>query len=164
MKKIKLLQTLILALLIAAGTYGLIKLDEGRITAKLDPVAVAQAATSNPSPASTGYWTNVLSIPGSYTSTSSMTNIARFTAPWPATLVGFQAIARTSGSGTMTVNFKEAGSSVLSTPVAINTVTVAEGVISDAAIADEALMSIDLAITSGGTWTNPTIQIIWKRK
>ena len=163
MKKFRSFQALILILVLFAGAFSLIKLDEGRITAKLDP-AILEAATTNPSPASPGYWTNVLSIPGSYTSTSVMTNIARFTAPWPATLIGFQAIAATSGTGTMTVNFKEAGTTVLSTPVSINTLSVAEAVISDSAIADEALMSIDLAITSGGTWTNPTIQIIWKRK
>ena len=163
MKKMRLFQALILIVLILAGIYGLIQMDKGRITAPFDP-RVLMAATTNPSPASPGYWTNVLCIPGSYTSTSAMTGMATFKAPWPATLIGFQAIAKTSGTGTMTVNFKEAGTTVLSTPVAINTLTVAEAVISDAAIADEAAMSIDFAITSGGTWTNPTIQIIWKRK
>src|SRR4030043_314772 len=161
MKKMRLFQSLILIAVIFAATYGLIPLDKGRITAKLDP-AILEAATTTPSPASPGYWTNVLCIPGSYTSTSAMTGMATFKAPWPATLIGFQAIAKTSGTGTMTVNFKEAGTTMLSTPVSINTLTVAEAVISDTAIADEAAMSIDFAITSGGAWANPTIQIIWK--
>lgn len=151
---------LIMSFLLIGGLFvgGQIK------TAKLDPVLVAQAATENPSPGSPGYWTTILPIMGSFTSTSAMSNIVSFKSPWDATLMGFQAIAQTSGSGGMTVNFKEAGTTVLSTPVAINTKTVAEAVVSDASIADEALMSIDLAITSGGTWKNPTVQIIWKRK
>ena len=165
MKKVRLIQSLILILVMLAGAYGLIQLDHGRIVANLDPsVKTAMAATTNPSPGSTGYWTNVLSIPGSYTSTGTYTNEVRFKMPWPATLLGFQAICKTTGAGGMTANFKEAGTTVLTTPLSFKSTTVAEGVISDSSIADEATISIDLAVTGGGTWTNPTIMIIWKRK
>jgi len=162
MRKARFIEALIFMLLILAGAWGILQLEQGRITAKLDPVAMA--STANPSPASPGYWTNVIYIPASFTTGTSYTNYIKFKAPWPATLIGFQAIARTSGAGALTANLKEGATTVLSTPVSMNTTTVTEATISDAAIADEATMTIDLAATGTGTWTNPTLQLIWKRK
>ncbi len=120
------------------------------------------AAVTNPSPGSPGYMMVNLPIPGSWT--ANQTNIVRFKMPWPATLLGFSAIVRNTGStGAMTVDMTEAGSSVLGAAIAVHEHQVTEATISDSVIADEALVGVTFAITAG-TWSDPTVQMIFKRK
>lgn len=88
-------------------------------------------------------------ISGQYTANT--TAVVRFAMPFPARLVGVQATARASGgtSPTLTVDVMEAGVTVLSAPVAVTAGAVAFGTITDDTIADEAAVTVNLAI--GGT-------------
>ena len=131
--------------------------------ANLDP-QIVMAAVTNPSPGSPGYIMDNLPIPGNYT-TGTVTNKVRFKMPWPATLIGVSGICRTvGGASTMTVDVTEGGTTVLSTPLAINATTVAEAVITDTTIADEATIGITTRVSGTGTFVDPTVQLIFKRK
>jgi len=130
--------------------------------AKLDP-AILEAAVTNPSPASPGYMMVNLSIPGTQTSggvIGTKTNVSRFKMPWPATLLSVSGIYRVGGA--ISVDVTEAGSSVLTTALVLNSTTAAEGVISDSVIADEALIGIN--IVAGELCYDPVVQLIFKRK
>ncbi len=121
----------------------------------------AMAAVSNPSPASPGYSMVVLSVVSDITTT--VTNLIRFKMPWPATLVGVSAIVRDqTAGGVATLDVTEGGVSVLSSPISLSSSAVTEGTISDSAIADEATIGITLTVSSG-TWTDPTVQLNFKR-
>ncbi len=121
----------------------------------------AMAAVSNPSPASPGYFMVVLSVTSDITAT--VTNMARFKMPWPATLIGVSAIVRNqTAGGVATLDVTEGGVSVLSSPISLSSSAVTEGTISDSAIADEATIGITLTVSSG-TWTDPTVQLDFKR-
>jgi hypothetical protein len=93
-----------------------------------------------------------LHVSGQYTATTA--GVAKFTLPFPAKLVGVTATARASGgtTPTLTVDVGAGGTSVLSAPVSITAGTVATATIATATLADEAAITVDLAI--GGT--NPT--------
>ena len=117
----------------------------------------ALAATTNQAPA---VQVEILSfhISGQYTAT--LSNVVKFNLPFSAQLIGAQATARASGgtSPTLTVDVKEAGVTVLSSAMAITAGTVAEGTITDASLADEAAITVDLTI--GGTsptWNDITV-------
>ena len=102
----------------------------------------------------------VLTLNRQYTSTT--TNVVKFTLPYKAQLLGVSATARASGgtSPTLTVDVMEGGVTVLSAPISITAGTVAEGTVTDAALADEALMTVNLAI--GGTsptWDDITVTL-----
>lgn len=86
--------------------------------------------------------------------TATVVAVIRFKMPFPATVLGVSASARASGgtTPTLTVDVLEAGTTILSTPIAVTAAAVAEGAIADSAIADESAVTINLAI--GGT--NPT--------
>ncbi|TXT23893.1 MAG: hypothetical protein FD134_1862 [Gallionellaceae bacterium] len=104
-------------------------------------------------------------ISGQYT--ASTTGVVKFTLPYPVKLVGVSATARASGgtSPTLTVDVLEGGASVLSAPVSITAGTVGEGTITDAALADEAAVTVNLAI--GGTsptWNDITVLLTVVRK
>ncbi|MFZ5530299.1 MAG: hypothetical protein ACOY4U_04515 [Pseudomonadota bacterium] len=104
-------------------------------------------------------------ISGQYTATTA--GVVKFALPFPAQLVGVSATARASGgtSPTLTVDVKEAGTTVLSAPISITAGTVAEGTITDTALADEAAITVDLTI--GGTsptWNDITILLVLVRK
>lgn len=105
--------------------------------------------------------TNVQTIPlfisGQRTTTTAA--VVKFKLPFKAKLVGVTATARASGgtdSPTLTVDVQEAGTTVLSAPVAITAGTVATATVTDTQLADEAVITIDIAITG----TNPTFDDI----
>lgn len=117
----------------------------------------ASAATQN-------YMTSVpvqmvpFHISGQYTATTA--GVVKLTLPYKAKLIGVSATARASGgtSPTLTVDVKEGGTTVLSAPISITAGTVAEGTITDASLADEAAITVDLTI--GGTsptWNDITV-------
>ncbi len=138
-------------LVLSLGTF--------RQTARYDNTAMA--AVTNPSPASPGYFVIVLTMPSNYA--ASVSNIARFKMPWPATLVGASAVVRTfTALGSASIDITEADTSVLSSQISLASSTITEGVISDSAIADEATIGITLTIASG-TFTDPTVQLNFKR-
>lgn len=127
--------------------------------AALAPAGAALAATPNYAP---GY--DVVAIPitlaGQRTATAAA--VAGFKLPFPAKVIGVSASARASGgtSPTLTVDVKEAGTSILSAPVSVTAGAYAEATVSDSALADEAAITVDLAI--GGTsptWDDITVFI-----
>ena len=94
--------------------------------------------------------------------TASVTAIFRFKMPAKATLIGVSASARASGgtTPTLTVDLLETGVSVLSAPIAVTAGAVAEGTITDKELADEAVMTVNLAVTgTTPTWDDITVQI-----
>ena len=97
-------------------------------------------------------------ISGQYTANT--TAVVRFAIPFKARLVGASATARASGgtTPTLTVDVLEAGVTVLSAPISVTAGTVSEGTITDADLADEAVITVNLAI--GGTsptWNDITV-------
>lgn len=115
-----------------------------------DATRDANAATPN---YAVGTGVDVVVIPlhisGQYTATTAA--VARFTLPFAAQVIGVSASARASGgtTPTLTVDVKEAGVTVLSAPITVTAGAVAEGTISDTALADESAITVDLTI--GGT-------------
>jgi hypothetical protein len=143
--------------LIFAGFF----LMTSRKVAMLD--SEVMAAVENPTPGSPGYMMVNLPLPGSFTTGADAKKV-RFKMPWPATLLGFSAIVKTTGStGTMAVDLLKDGVSVLSAPVSLNADTVTEGTIATSSMSDESIIAVKTTV-SGGTWTDPTVQIIFKRK
>lgn len=99
--------------------------------------------------------------------TANVTAAIKLQMPFAAQLIGVSATARASGgtSPTLTVDVLEAGTTVLSAPIAITAGTVAEGTVTDAALADEAAITVNLAI--GGTsptWDDITILLTLVRQ
>lgn len=86
--------------------------------------------------------------------TATVAGVASFKIPAKMKLIGVSATARASGGTipTLTVDVKAGGASVLSAPFAVTAGAVSEGVIATSGIADETVVSIDLAITG----TTPT--------
>lgn len=118
----------------------------------------AQAATPNYSPAITGVTVIPFHLSGQYA--ASTTAVMRFAMPFGCRLIGAGASARASGgtSPTLAVDIKEAGTTVLSSAIAVTAGSYSEGTITDSAIADEAVITADL--TLGGTsptWNDITI-------
>ncbi len=127
--------------------------------------AAGMAAISNPSPASAGYMVVPFHISGQYTATTA--GVVKFQLPFKAQVLGISATARASGgtSPTLTVDVKEAGTTILSAPVSITAGTVAEGTVTDASLADESAITVDLTI--GGTsptWNDITVLLVLKRQ
>lgn len=93
-----------------------------------------------------------LQLPGQYT--ADVTAVSRFKLPFAARVVGVSASARASGGSapTLTVDVLDDGTSVLLAPIAVTAGAVAEGTVASPAVADESVITVDLAI--GGT--NPT--------
>lgn len=125
---------------------------------------LSSAATTNPSPASSGYMVLPIQISGQYTATTAA--VAKFKMPFPATVVHASATARASGgtTPTLTVDIKEGASSILSSAISITAGTISDGTLSDTALADEAAVSVDLTI--GGTnptWDDITVLLVLKR-
>ena len=109
----------------------------------------AMAATTNFSPSSTGVYVIPVHLSGAYA--ASTTAAARFDVPFKSTLVSVQASARfsTGTNETLTIDVQENGTSVLSTNISATAGSVKFGTISDATLADEAEITVDL--TLGGT-------------
>lgn len=113
------------------------------------PVA---AATSNFSQAVAGV--EVIPILISGQRTANVTAVTRFALPFAARVIGVSASARASGgtTPTLTVDLLDDGTTVLSAPVAVTAGAVSEATIATPAVADESVMTVNLAITG----TNPT--------
>ena len=125
----------------------------------------AQAATPNISVAGGQVMVFPFHISGQYTATTA--SVVKFNMPEPCQLIGVGAAARASGgtTPTLTVDVLDAGVSVLSAPISITAGTYSEGTITDATIADEDAVTVNLAI--GGTsptWNDITVIITCARK
>lgn len=117
---------------------------------------LAQAATDNPSPGSSGYEQIILHMSGSYTSTVTP---VKFKAPWPFRVLSISTRARlvqaTSGTAqTYSLDVRQGSTSLLATPIAIATLaadTIIDGAVAatPALVPDEATVSAIL--TLGGT-------------
>jgi len=97
--------------------------------------------------------------------TASVSNLFAFQMPFAAELVEVSATARASGGTgpTLSIDVKEAGTSVLSAPLSITAGTVTVGTITDSSIADNAKITIDATI--GGTsptWDDITVFLTFK--
>lgn len=122
------------------------------------PASAPEAAT--PNYAAGVYEVQALPIFISGQRTASVTAVTKFNLPFAARLIGVSSTARASGgtTPTLTVDVLEAGTTVLSAPIAITAGTVAEGTITDSAIADEGAITINLAIGgSSPTWDDITV-------
>lgn len=144
--------------------YVAILLTAALLAVTIAPVAFS--ATANPSPASSGYILMPVPILGIYSSTA-VPGIVKFKSPFSARVVHASATARAvSGtSPTLTVDVKQAATSLLSAPVAVAAGTITDAVLSTTpTIPDETAVSIDLAI--GGTspkWRDITLLLLLKR-
>lgn len=124
----------------------------------------AQAATKNYSEAIPGIQVIPFHISGQYTATA--VNVVKFNIPFKAEVLSVQATARASGgtSPTLTVDVKEAGTTILSSVISITAGTVSEGTLSDTSLADESAVTVDFTI--GGTtptWNDITVLITVRR-
>lgn len=86
--------------------------------------------------------------------TADRTAVSRIKLPFPAKILGVSVSARASGGTTPTlaVDVQAGGTTILSAPISVTAGAVAEGTVATDTIADEAILTVDLAI--GGT--NPT--------
>lgn len=111
-----------------------------------------QAATPNVAVATPGVVLMPVHLQGQFT--ADVTAVATLKLPFPARVLGVSASARASGgtSPTLTVDVLDDGTTVLSAPIAVTAGAVAEGTLAAPVIADESVITIDLAITG----TNPT--------
>lgn len=127
--------------------------------------AQAQAATPNIAVGAGQVAVFPLHISGQYT--ASQTGVARFAMPFACDALGVGASARASGgtTPTLTVDVLEGGVSILSAPIAVTAATYSEGTITDSAIADEAVVTVNLTI--GGTsptWNDITVLLTCSRR
>ena len=125
---------------------------------------IGKAAVTNYPEVITGIQIVPFHISGQYTATTA--SVVKFTLPFKAEVLGVSATARASGgtSPTLTVNVKEAGTSILSSAISITAGTVSEGTVSDSSLADESAITIDLTI--GGTtptWNDITVILVLRR-
>jgi hypothetical protein len=163
-RSLKLRELVFLILLVICFVIGGLFVGSQLKETKLDP-QILIAAVTNPSPASSGYYSLVLPISLTMNSTNDGTGVYRFKMPWPATLVGVSASVQNTGSGnTVTFDVTEGGVSVLSAPITANETTVTEGTISDSAIADEATIGINMSVTTSTNCKGPMLQLNFKRK
>jgi hypothetical protein len=143
---------------------GLIALCLVILTAAMALPFALQAATSNPSPASPGYY--VVSLHFDTQLTATQADKASFKIPWPSQLVAMKCTGRAlggTGSPTYTWTLQEAaGTLATCAPTAAGTEV--EGTISDAAVADEAVVTLDYAATgTSPTQDDATVILIFKR-
>ncbi|MDA8137988.1 MAG: hypothetical protein M0036_04970 [Desulfobacteraceae bacterium] len=138
------------------------------IAALLMAPVMATANTTNPSPASPGFM--VLPIVFDRTvATASAPVIFRIKMPFAARVISVTASAETidltSGDETYTVDVLEAGTSILSSAISIAAqATVYQGTVSDAALADEAVVTG--VLTAAGTTpsiSTVTVLLVLKR-
>jgi len=125
----------------------------------------AIAATPNVTPGAGQVVTIPILIAGQRTATQ--TAIARFAMPFPAHVLGVSATARASGgtSPTLTIDVMAGGVTLLSAPVAVTAGAVAEATVTTAAVADEAVITVNTAITgTSPTWDDIMVLITVARK
>jgi hypothetical protein len=135
------------------------------VAATLAPVPSVHAATPNVAVGAGQVAVIPLHLSKQYT--VSLTAEARFAMPFACDVLGVQASARASGgtSPTLTIDVKEGGTTILSAPFAVTAGSVSEGTITDAAIADEAVITVDLAITgTSPTWDGVMVLLTCARK
>ena len=121
------------------------------------PVA---AATQNYSLAVPGVVTVPLQLSGQYTATE--TDVVTFALPFKARVLGVSASARASGgtTPTLTVNVLDDGTTILSAPLSVTAGSVSEATVSAPSVADESVVTVDLAITgTSPTWDDITVLI-----
>ncbi|GAB4184215.1 MAG: hypothetical protein OHK0024_24360 [Thalassobaculales bacterium] len=119
-------------------------------------------ATLNIPPAIPGGFCWPILIAGARTATAA--GVVGIKVPQGFRVLGVSAYARsaTGTSPTLTVDIKAAGSSILTTPVAVTAAAAAEAsLVAGVSVADEALITIDLAIggTDTPTWNDITVTI-----
>ena len=128
------------------------------------PMQSAKAAVTNYPEVINGIQVIPFHISGQYTATTA--SVVKFNIPFKAQVMGVSATARASGgtSPTLTVDVKEAGTTILSSAISITAGTVSEGTVSDTSLADEAAITVDFTI--GGTtptWNDITVLITVRR-
>lgn len=152
-------------MLAVAAIVGLLLLGGVTLTTQHSPLsAPAQAATENPAQGASGYFVMTFNFDSQLTGT--VANKAQWSMPWPAQLVAMKCSGRAfggTGSPTYTWTLQE-GAGTAATCAPTTAATEVEGTISDAAIADEASMTLDYASTG----TSPTaddmvVVLIFKR-
>jgi len=99
--------------------------------------------------------------------TASVADLFAFQMPFAAKLVEVSATARASGgtNPTLSIDVKEAGTSVLSSPMSITAGTVTIGTITDSSIAEDAKITVDATV--GGTsptWDDVTVFLTFQAK
>lgn len=120
----------------------------------------AAAATSNVPSAIPGVLTLPVLISGQRTATT--VAVVRFKLPFAARVLGVSATARASGgtTPTLTVDVLDDGTTILSAPISITAAAVAEGTVSAPAVADESVITVNLAIGgSSPTWDDIVVLI-----
>lgn len=125
---------------------------------------ISNAATQNFSETISGIQVVPFHISGQYTATTA--GVVQFQIPFKAQVLGVSATARTSGgtSPTLTIDVKEAGTTILSAPMSITAGIVTEGVVTDSSLADESLITADFAITgTSPTWNDITLILTLRR-
>lgn len=129
---------------------GLMMLAVGLILASISVATAprdAIAATQNYS----GVPVSMLPVFLSGEHTASASSVASIQVPAKMKLIGVSATARSASgvSDTLTLNVRAGATSVLSAPLAVSSVSVAEGTITTSTIPDETVLHIDTSI--GGT-------------
>jgi len=99
--------------------------------------------------------------------TASVADLFAFQMPFAAKVVEVSATARASGgtNPTLSIDVKEAGTSVLSSAMSITAGTVTIGTITDSSIADDAKITVDATV--GGTsptWDDVTVFLTFQAK
>lgn len=125
----------------------------------------SQAATVNPSAASSGYFVMTFHFDSQLTAT--VADKAQWKMPWPAELVAIKCSGRAfggTGSPTYTWTLQEAtGTAATCAPT--TAATEVEGTIADSTIADEASMTLDYASTgTSPTQDDATVILVFKRQ
>lgn len=126
--------------------------------------ASVQAATDNPAQGAPGYFVMTFHFDSQLTAT--VADKAQWKQPWPSTLIAIKCSGRAfggSGGPTYTWTLQEAAGTA-ATCAPTTAATEVEGTISDAAIADEASMTLDYASTgTSPTQDDATVILIFKR-
>lgn len=126
------------------------------------------AATTNPAPGSSGYMVIPLTFSRTVTTVSTPV-IARIKLPFPAAVVAVQSSLETgdyaSTDETYKVDVLEAGTSILSAPINMLAAdTVYSGTVSDARLADEAVMTVTLDVAgTTPSVSDVTVLLVLKR-
>lgn len=146
------------------GTFCLLML----LTMLLGVIAPMQAATTNPSPGSPGYMVIPVTFSRTVTAVSTV-QMARLKMPFPAAVVSVTTSCETadyaSTDEVYTVNVKEGATSILSSAITLTAAdTVYQGTVSDAALTDEAVVTIELGVAgTTPSVTDVTTLLVLKR-
>lgn len=128
--------------------------------------SAAFAATTNPSPASTGYTPVVLPIMSTYSGTATKTAVVKFTAPNGYKVVGANATARTASGTSPTLKVVgKSGTYVNYSGTVTAAGTTKALTVTSNRITDESAVTVDLVIggTSTPTWSDITLMLLLKR-